>query len=202
MSRYEELSVGTLLTTGESLVTTGVGTKEGTETLQNAFTVTERGNDVLHKTEFSFVDYPLTVLDASTGVGVKIYTFPVGRISQQGANGSIALTTTSALASTLNASSTLAWGVGSVTQAGNTTLATTEQNFVQTTAVTSSATVDVAGAATGGVGLPVLASLDGTSSAVALFLNFAVATATDIDANATVLVNGSVTVYWINQGIY
>ena len=41
MSRYEELSVGTLLTTGDSLVVTGVGTKEGTEVLQKAFTVTE-----------------------------------------------------------------------------------------------------------------------------------------------------------------
>jgi len=199
MSRYEQLSVGELTTTRESIVTFGVGTKEGvTSAVKNAYKVTERGTDVVHKTVFTFTDTPLTVADTGTGVGVKIYTFPVGRILPLGGAGSLAITTTSALASTLNASSTMAWGVGSVTQAAGTTLASTEQDFIQTTAITSSATIDVAGAAAAGVGLAVVTPFAGVSTATALFLNFAVATATDIDADATITVTGSFNIYWSN----
>ena len=141
MSRYEQLSVGELTTTRESIVTFGVGDKEGgTAAIKNAYKVTERGTDVVHKTVFTFNDTPLTFLDTGTGVGFKIYTFPKGRITVLGGSGSMAITTTSALASTLNASAGLFWGVGSVTQAGNITLATTEQAFVQTTAAVASAT--------------------------------------------------------------
>lgn len=199
MARYEQLSVNELTSTGQSIVTVGVGAKEGVTTaIKNAYKVTERGTDTVHKTVFTFTDTPLTVLDTGTGVGVKIYTFPVGRILPLGAAGSIALTTTSVLASTLNASSTMAWGLGSVTQAGNTTLATTEQDFLQTTAITSSATINVAGAAAAGVGLAVVTPFAGVSTPTALFLNLAVATATDIDADATVTVTGSANVYWMN----
>jgi len=199
MSRYEQLSVGELTTTNQSIVTFGVGAKEGVTTaVKNAYKITERGTDVVHKTVFTFINTPLTVADATTGVGVKIYTFPVGRILPLGAAGTINITTTSVLASTLNASSTMAWGLGTVTQAGNTTLATTEQNFLQTTAITSSATIDVAGADAAGVGLAVVTPFAGVSTATALFLNFAVATATDIDADATITVNGVANVYWSN----
>ena len=106
--------------------------------------------------------------------------------------------TTSVLADTLNTGVTCNWGLGSVTQA-NATVATTEQDFIQVTAFTASATVDVAGADSTGVGAGVLASWDGTSTAINAFLNLAVAGATDIDADATVTVSGTIKITWVNQ---
>ncbi|HEY4714593.1 MAG TPA: hypothetical protein VIH30_10195, partial [Aquirhabdus sp.] len=135
------------------------------------------------------------------GGGAQIYTFPAGRICRLGAIGSIAVTTTSVLASTLHAGVTCNWGVGSTTQV-SATVATTEQDFVNVAAFTSSATINVAGAVANGVGAGVLASLDGTSTAVAAFLNLAVTLAADIDANATVTVDGTITITWANIGDY
>jgi len=160
-------------------------------------TVAEYGDGVFHQTVFTLAAVPVTMRDTEQGGGVKIYDFPVGRIFRMGATGTIAVTTTSVLADTLNAGSTCNWGVGSTTQA-NATLATTEQDFVNVTAFTSSATVDVAGADATGVGASVLASLDGTSAAVDAYLNLAVAGATDIDADATVTVSGTVKITWVN----
>lgn len=160
--------------------------------------VEEYGDGVFHQSVFTLTAVPITMRDTEQGGGFQIYDFPVGRITRLGATSTIAVTTTSALASTLNADSTCNYGVGSVTQA-NATVATTEQDFVNVTAFTSSATVDVAGADATGVGPGVLASLDGTSTAVDAFLNLAVAGATDIDADATVTVTGTVTLTWINM---
>lgn len=160
--------------------------------------VVEYGDGTFHQSVFTLTAVPITMRDTEQGGGFQIYDFPVGRITRLGATSTIAVTTTSALASTLNAGSTCNYGVGSVTQA-NATVATTEQDFVNVTAFTSSATVDVAGADATGVGPGVLASLDGTSTAIDAFLNLAVAGATDIDADATVTVTGTVTLTWINM---
>lgn len=164
-------------------------------------TVQEYGNGVFNKTVLTFTNLPLTVRDTQVGGGVKVYDFPAGRIQRMGGSGSIAMTTTSVLASTLNAGVTCNWGMGSTTQA-SATLATTEQDFLQVTNITSSATINVAGAASNAPGAAVLAALDGTATAIDLFLNVAVATATDIDADATVLINGTATILWANAGDY
>ena len=137
--------------------------------------------------------------DTQPGGGVKIYDFPEGRILFLGATGSIALTTTSVLANTLNAGVTYNWGIGSTTQA-NGTLATTEQNILQTTNGTASATINVAGAASKGVG--VLTPLDGTTTAIDAYLNVGIATNTDIDGDATVTITGKATITWMNLGDY
>ena len=136
--------------------------------------------------------------DTEQGGGVKIYDFPEGRILFLGSTASIAVTTTSVLASTLNAGVTCNWGVGTVTQA-NATVATTEQNLIPVTAFTSSATIAVAGA-TATAALAASAQFDGTSTAIDMFLNLAVAGATDIDADATVTVAGTILFTWINLG--
>lgn len=164
-------------------------------------TVAEKGDGVFHQTVLTLSALPITMRDTEQGGGAQIYTFPAGRICRLGAIGSIAVTTTSILANTLNAGVTCNWGVGSTTQA-SATLATTEQDFVNVTAFTSSATINVAGATSTGVGPGVLASLDGTSTSVAAFLNLAVAGATDIDANATVTVSGTITLTWAQIGDY
>lgn len=183
---------------GEAKVTT-LGAALSTSGVKNGATVTatETGNGVLHQTTLTLAATPITMRDTEQGGGVKLYTFPEGRILVLGAIASIAPTTTSALATTLHAGVTGNFGVGTVTQA-NATLATTEQNIVQVTAFTSSATINVAPAVAKGVG--VLTPLDGTTTPIDAYLNLAVAGAGDIDGNATVTVSGTVTLSWINLG--
>ena len=160
--------------------------------------VVENGDGVYIQSVFTLTALPITMRDTEQGGGAQIYNFPLGRITTLGATATIAVTTTSELSSTLNTGVTCNYGVGTVTQS-NATVATTEQDIVNVTAFTSSATINVAGADATGVGVGVLASLDGTSTAKDAFLNLAVASATDIDADATVTVTGTVTISWINQ---
>lgn len=160
--------------------------------------------EVLHKVHKTIIDLAdlgvLTLLDATVGLGTKIYTFPVGRILIHGARlKNLAVTTTSVLASTLNASKTLSAGVGSTTQA-NGTVATTEQDIVNVFGPTSSATINVAGTAASGNGPSAPFSLDGTGTAIAAFFNIGVPTATDIDGDATVTVTGMAEITWSNIG--
>lgn len=162
-------------------------------------TATEKGNGFVNQTLLTLRALPITMRDTEQGGGAKIYTFPAGRIFRLGGVASIAVTTTSAVASTLNASKTCNWGVGSTTQA-NATVETTEQDLINVAAFTSSATINVASAAATGVGAAVLAALDGSSSPIDAYLNLAVAGATDIDGDATVTVTGSVLLTWANLG--
>jgi hypothetical protein len=175
--------------------TVGAGTVPAA--VSGTVSAAEYGDGVFHKTVLTLTAVPVTMRDVEQGGGVQIYDFPVGYIQRLGASGTIAVTTTSVLADTLNTGVTCNWGVGSVTQA-NATVATTEQDFVNVTAFTASATIDVAGADATGVGVGVLAALDGTSTAVDAFLNLAVAGATDIDADATVTVSGTINIAWMN----
>lgn len=164
-------------------------------------TATEKSDGILRRTTLTLSAVPITVRDTEQGGGVKVYDMPACRILTLGGSGSIAVTTTSALATTLNASKTGNWGVGSATQS-NSTLATTEQNFVNVTNFTSSATINVAGAASDAVGIGIVTPLDGTSTPVDVFLNLAVDTAEDIDGDATVTVSGTIHLTWINLGPY
>lgn len=172
----------------------------GTGTTLTGMAVTESGNGVVQKTTFTFTNWTPTVLDATTGVGTKIYDFPDGRIFVLGSTGTNTFTTTSVLASTLHASVSCRWGVGTVTQT-NATLATTEQDLLPVTTFTSSATIAVVNTATSGA-LAAAAAFDGTATAKDAYFNISVPTGTDIDANATVAVNGTVTITWLNLGDY
>lgn len=162
-------------------------------------TITEEGNGLIHQTVLTLSGLPITMRDTEQGGGAKIYSFPLGRLLYLGGTASIAVTTTSVLASTLNAGVTCNWGVGTVTQA-NGTVATTEQDLINVQAFVSSATINVAGATVAGVGVASVTPHDGTSTAKSAFLNLAVAGATDIDANATVTVSGTIRLTWINLG--
>ena len=188
------LSVAALTTTGVPATSSGVGASNHATVV-----ATEQGNAVIHRTVLTLTATPVTVREIQQGGGIKVYTFPEGRILLLGATGTIIPTTTSAPAGTLHASVTGNWGVGTVTQA-SATLATTEQDILQVAAFTSSATINVAGSAVAAVG--VLAPFDGTSTPIAAFLNLAVAGAGDIDANATVIVTGSITIAWMSLGDY
>ena len=182
----------------ESLDKNTVGAGVVPAAVSGVVSAAEYGDGTFHQTVLTLTDVPVTMRDTEQGGGIQIYDFPVGRITELGAAGTIAVTTTSILADTLNTGVTCNWGLGSVTQA-NATVATTEQDLIQVTAFTASATIDVAGADSTGVGAGVLASWDGTSTAINAFLNLAVAGATDIDADATVTVSGTIKITWVNQ---
>lgn len=143
---------------------------------------------------------PQAVVNGTEYQGTKIYTFPEGRILVLGVTATLQQKTTSALASTLNASSTGAISLGSVT-ASATTLATTMVDFLPSTAFTSSATINVAGTAVSNA-LAASAQFNGTTTPVPVFLNTAYATTTDVDGNATQTISGTVTMCWVALGDY
>lgn len=174
--------------------TANIGVKNGA-----TVSVVEYGDAIFHQTVFTLTATPLTLRDAQQGQGTKIYDFPEGAITIIGASGSIAETTTSVLADTLNAGVTYNWGVGTTTQA-NGTLATTEQDILPTTNGTASATINVAGAASAGARTADAANFNGVASAVAAYFNVGVAGATDIDADATTTYTGTITITWMFNG--
>jgi hypothetical protein len=139
-----------------------------------------------------------SIVNGTEHQGTQIYDFPQGRVYFLGAIATFQQTTTSTLASTLNASSVGAIGVGTATSSA-TTLAGTMQDIIPTTAFTSSATINVPGTAVSGV-LASPAVFDGTGTAKDLFLNTAFATTTDVDGNATQTISGKVVITWLNLG--
>jgi hypothetical protein len=129
-----------------------------------------------------------------------LYTFPEGRINVLGNTATLQQKTTSALASTLNASSTGAIGLGTAA-ASATTLATTMVDLLPSTAFTSSATINVAGTAVSAA-LAAAAQFDGTSAAKAMYLNTAYATTGDVDADATQTISGTIVLTFVWLGDY
>lgn len=141
-----------------------------------------------------------TIVNGTEYQSTKIYDFPEGRILVLGVTASLQQTTTSTLASTLNASSTGAVSLGTAA-ASNTTLSGTMVDLLPSTAFTSSATINVAGTAVTNA-LAAAAQFNGTSTPVDVYLNSAFATTTDVDADATQTWSGTVTITWVNLGDY
>lgn len=140
------------------------------------------------------------VVNGTEYQGTKIFDFPSCRIDLLGVTATLQQKTTSALASTLNASSTGAIGLGTAA-ASATTLATTMVDFLPSTAFTSSATINVAGTAVSAA-LAASAQFDGTTTAKDLYLNTAYATTTDVDGDATQTISGTIVITWANLGDY
>ena len=151
-------------------------------------------------TKLTLDNVPQTVVNGTEYQGTKIYTFPEGRILVLGVTATLQQKTTSALASTLNASSTGAIALGTAT-ASSTTLSTTMADLLPSTAFTSSATVNVAGTAVSAA-LASSAQFDGTSAAKAMYLNTAYATTTDVDGNATQTISGTINIVWVYLSDY
>lgn len=144
----------------------------------------------------TLTNVPLSVTDASAYGSVKLLTLPEGQITLlSGIAKALAFTTTSAIASTLNSGVTVQYGLGTAA-ASATTLATTMINVApgsgQTVPTfTSSTTINVASTAVNSI-LAAPTNLDGTGTALPIYLNVAVGTATDIDGDATLTVSGTV----------
>lgn len=184
---------------GPNLAT--VGAVAGTSP---TITCQEYGSGNHHITVLTLTALALTLLDASSGGGIKVYDFPEGLIAPQpGSFMFVTGTTTSTLASTVNASAAFNVGVGSVVQA-NATLATTEQDIITVlTGGTLSATINVAGVAPGRAIKSTAATvLDGHTTAIDAYFNVAITTNTDIDADGTTLWTGVIVLDWLYLGDY
>lgn len=186
------------------------GSKQaGTVVAASGLTCTEFGFGPFRCTEFVFDSFAITITDALAYVGTKIYDFPVGVIHVLDASGAFTLTTTSAIASTLNSGVVVNWGVGSAT-ASAATLANAMIDMLPGDSATlpafaSSTTIDVASATDidylkHATAQNAAAIFNGTSTATDVYFNLGVPTATDIDADATVELDGTLTLFWVNIG--
>jgi hypothetical protein len=154
--------------------------------------------DVVKQTLLTLTDLPQALPNATQYVGTKLYDFPEGRILVLGVTATLQETTRSAIASTLNGGKTGAASLGTAT-ASSTTLNSTMADLLPSTAWVSSATIDVAGTAVTGA-LEASAHFDGTGTAKDLYLNAAVVTDGDVDADADISWSGSIRITWINLG--
>lgn len=178
-----------------------------TGTAVSGLSVDEYGgpDSPVRTTVLTLASMPFSITDASAYGSQLIYTFPEGRIMVLGCVASLTWTTTSAIASTLNSGVSVQYAVGSAA-ASATTLATTMLSFTPGTGqtvptFTSSTTINVASAQVNS-SLLAYVYLDGTTTAIPVYLNAAVGTGTDIDGDATLTVTGTVAITWIALGDY
>jgi hypothetical protein len=197
-------STWSLTTTGETLkaanvaaLAEGLATNKGTA--GTSVTAVEYGlTDVVHKTVLTLTAVAQTITNTTAEyAGSLIYTFPQGRILFLGVTGTIQQTTTSVIATSISSGATGAWALGRAT-ASSTSLTGTMVDLLPSTAYTSSATINVAAAASNGA-LVASAQFDGTGTPIPMYLNTAIATGS-IDGTQTL--SGTITIAWINLGDY
>lgn len=165
-------------------------------------TVQELGDGVVHKTVLTFANRAVALTDVADTVaygGTKIYDLPEGAILFLGATSDIDLTKSSA---GVNADWDGDFGIGTVTASNNATLSSTEQNIIPTTPTPQA----VAGATTanGQSTATENAVVNGTGTPVDVYFNLLVDDA-DQDVGGTpcnLILNGTVTICWINLGDY
>lgn len=185
---------------GGIIVCDGINTEAyvGTRAAVSGLTVKHVAFGAFVQTTLTLDNVAQAVVNGTEYQGTKLFTFPETRMWVPLVVATLQQKTTSALASTLNAGSTGAIGLGTAT-ASATTLATTMVDLLPSTAFASSATVNVAGTAVTAV-LAAAAFFDGTATAKSMFLNTAYATTTDVDADATQTISGSIVITWLNGG--
>lgn len=181
------------------LTTSGVGA-----IVANKATAVEYGDGVLHQTVLTLTltgathDIDLAG-DADNSKGVKVYDFPAGRIHILGATVNASVTVNDAFNASTN--DTFYLSVGSVdgTQAANGDLTSTEADLIPRT------TLDTESNATLTLpwknALAAAAQFDGTTNALDVFVNAAVANASTTKA-VTVAITGTLTLTWLNLGDY
>lgn len=191
------ITAGTQVITGDSLTSSGVGAKNGA-----TVTVVEAGNGAVHKTTLTLTNTTVALTDNAGVVaymGVKVYDMPEGAILMLGSVLNLVITKD---ATGVNADWDGDIGLGTITAASTTPLATTEQNIIPTTA-----TPQAAAATTTAVAQSTAtenAVVDGTGTAMDVFLNVLVDDADhDVTSTATNFIfNGTITLFWTNLGDY
>ncbi len=171
----------------------GVGAVAGTGNVAS-----ESGDGVVHKTTITLSAMELAVTDALAYASQKLYDFPAGRILILGTTGSLAWAVTTVRADTINDNAAMDWSVGSAA-ASSVTLATTMVDLLPKVDKTLDGSVAAFTSASTGA-LSASAQFDGTGTALDAYLNVSFPTTTDIDADGTLNVTGTVTITWINLG--
>lgn len=164
-------------------------------------TVVEEGHLNYHETLIRLTNVTVALTDEAgvvAYVGSKVYDFPAGAILFLGATAEIDITKSSA---GVNANWDGDFGLGTVTASNNATLATTEQNFIPTTA-----TAQAVNGKTVAEGVSTSTEAckvhDGTATAIDLYLNVLVDDA-DHDVTGTAcnfIYNGEIRLKWIHLG--
>lgn len=173
----------------------GVGAAAGT-----GVTASEQGRGVVQRTVLRLASVGVTVTDALAYASQKIYDFPEGRILILGSTASLAFSVTSDRTTTINDNAAMDWSIGSAA-ASNVTLATTMVDLLPKVDKTLDGAVAAFTSASTGA-LAAAAQFDGTGTAVDAYLNISFPTGTDIDADGTLLVTGSITITWVSLGDY
>ncbi|MER8753630.1 hypothetical protein NKH57_31310 [Mesorhizobium sp. M1050] len=151
-----------------------------------------------YRTVFTFAGMQVPVADALAYAGQKIFDFTEGKVRIKGGTARLQFAVLGIRAATINDNAALTWSLGSAA-ASSATLAGTMVNVLASTA----RTLDGAGAAlstASSADIAAAATLDGTTTPVDLYLNLAFATGTDIDADGTIAVTGTITLLWENWG--
>lgn len=211
VGKYTLPSLSTLCWTDNQVrVTDGSGQQAQTATdygavgAVSATTVaaTETTNGYIRRTSLRLSATSIAMVAATVqGGGTKIYDFPEGRILILGVTASIAPTTTSTIATTVESGVIGVWSIGTAVAAANAALTSTEADLLPSTAWTSSTTINVAAATVTGA-LVASAQFDGTTTAKDVYLNACVTTGSEIDNNGTVTWDGTVNITWVFLGDY
>lgn len=146
------------------------------------------------RTVFTFNAMQLPVTDALAYASKKIFDFADGMVRIKGGTGKLQFAVLGARPSTINDSASLTWALGSAA-ASNIILSATMVNVIaKTTRTLDGATTALSTASTANVAAA--ASLDGTTTAIDLFLNVGFETNTDIDADGILAITGTITLLW------
>jgi len=193
--------------TAYPITTTGIVTLSDLRTVTDVgavvagkCTAVEYGDGVIHKTVLSLTltgANDLDLANADHGTGVKIYDFPAGRIHVLGVVMNGVAVTNDAFEADPNDVYLLS--CGSVVGADDATLSSTEVDLIPSTTLDSvgntTLTLDWHAA------LAAAAVFDGTTTALDLYVNAAVAGAS-LTKDLTIAITGTLTVTWINLGDY
>lgn len=153
---------------------------------------------ILKQTELVLASHVLTVVDSGANGGHAsrtLFTCPIGNILVLGAYAE--LTITEAEAGIGDTAAVVAAIGTTATATDNATLTGTEADIVASTAMTLVSSTDTEDLVSTGTECP--ATFDGTSTAIAPKLNFAIP-ATDISANGDLTIDGTILLTWMLLG--
>lgn len=192
------LTVPLMTVSAEPLTTSGLGAASAA-----TIVATEAGDGVWHRTTLTCTATAITISD-DAGVaqygGVKVYDFPAGLINIQGAVIDGALT--AGVTGTIIAAFEGGVALGTVTATTGATLTSTEANIMpEVSTTTAAAKIAVCDAVSVATALTESGArwLDGTATAIDMFLNFVI----DDDAShtaGTATFTGTITFIWANLG--
>ena len=146
------------------------------------------------RTVFTFNAMQVPVTDALAYASQKIFDCLDGKVRIKGGTAKMQFAVLTTRASTINDNASLTWGIGTVA-ASNATLSSTMQNVIAVTTRTLDGAVAALSTASA-ADVVAAATFDGTTTPVDFYLNLSFATGTDIDADGTLAITGTITLLW------